>query len=70
MSAAAAGPALAHSVYFSLADASDQARQRLVAACRQHLAGHPGTLLFAAGTRAGGKRGHSTLSLSIVNFGA
>ena len=43
---------LAHMVYFKLKDDSDEAIERLVAACREHLSGHPGTRLFAAGTLA------------------
>jgi hypothetical protein len=42
----------AHSVYFSLTDNSPQAKERLVAACKKHLTGHPGTVFFAAGTLA------------------
>jgi enterochelin esterase-like enzyme len=48
----AEGPMLAHNVFFTLADNSPQARQKLVAACREHLTGHPGTVFFAAGTLA------------------
>ncbi len=43
---------LAHTVYFSLNDASPAACQQLVAACKRDLSDHPGTLFFAAGTRA------------------
>jgi hypothetical protein len=43
---------LAHNVYFSLKDPSPAARQRLVAACQKYLSQHPGTVFFAAGTRA------------------
>jgi hypothetical protein len=43
--------AFAHNVYFTLNDASPQARQKLVDACRKYLSGHAGTLFFAAGTR-------------------
>src|SRR5689334_18100601 len=43
---------LAHNVYFSLKDKSPAARQKLVAACKKHLTGHPGTLFFAAGVLA------------------
>jgi hypothetical protein len=42
----------AHDVYFTLKDASPQARQALVDACRLYLSDHPGTVFFAAGTRA------------------
>jgi quinol monooxygenase YgiN len=50
--AAGARRALAHDVYFTLVDASPEARQKLADACRKYLAGHPGTVFFAAGTRA------------------
>jgi hypothetical protein len=42
----------AHTVYFSLHDASAAACQKLVAACKRDLSDHPGTVFFAAGTRA------------------
>ena len=41
---------LAHNVFFTLNDNSEGARQRLVAACKKYLTGHPGTVFFAAGT--------------------
>lgn len=40
---------LSHDVYFSLADNSPAACQRLVAACKKYLTGHPGEVFFAAG---------------------
>jgi hypothetical protein len=43
---------LAHSVYFSLSDNTPAAKKQLVAACKEHLSGHPGTVFFAAGTLA------------------
>jgi len=43
---------LAHNVYFTLNDNSAAAKAKLVAACMKYLAGHPGTVFFAAGTRA------------------
>jgi hypothetical protein len=43
---------LAHNVYFSLKDGSEAARERLLAACRKYLPGHPGILFFGCGTRA------------------
>lgn len=43
---------LVHSVYFSLNDNSPEAKKRLIEACQRHLAGHPGTVLFAVGTLA------------------
>jgi hypothetical protein len=42
----------AHNVYFCLKDNSDGARERLVAACKKYLTGHPGTVFFAAGVLA------------------
>ena len=50
--AAETGRSLAHDVYFTLRDASPEAKQKLVDACRKHLTGHEGTLFFAAGVRA------------------
>ncbi len=46
----ARSPMLAHMVYFSLRDRSPAAIQRLLDACHTYLSGHPGTVLFAAGT--------------------
>jgi hypothetical protein len=40
---------LAHNVFFTLKDKSPAAVDRLVAACRKHLRGHPGTEFFACG---------------------
>ena len=53
MNAAGPGLALAHDVYFTLHDASPEARQKLVDACSSYLSGHPGTVFFAVGPRAG-----------------
>jgi hypothetical protein len=50
----APGSLLAHNVFFTLKDRSPAARQRLLDACRKYLSGHPGTVLFAAGTLAEG----------------
>ena len=50
--AADATGVLAHDVYFTLKDASPEARQKLVDACRRHLSGHEGTVFFATGARA------------------
>lgn len=44
---------LAHSVFFMLKDRTPQAAAALVAACQQHLTGHPGTLAFGVGTCSG-----------------
>jgi hypothetical protein len=49
----AAGPQLAHNVYFKLKDNSGGARARLVAACKLLLTGHEGTVSFVTGTLAG-----------------
>lgn len=43
---------LAHSVYFALKDRSPEAAAALVAACREHLTGHPGEVAFSVGTLA------------------
>ena len=40
---------LAHIVYFTLKDASTEAKEQLLADCRKYLSGHPGTTFFAAG---------------------
>lgn len=53
--AAPAATVLAHDVYFTLNDASPEAREALVEACRTYLSGHDGTVYFAAGQRAGDK---------------
>ncbi len=47
-------PLLSHSVFFSLNDDSAAAKEKLVAACKRYLSGHPGTMFFAAGTLAEG----------------
>jgi hypothetical protein len=41
-----------HNVYFTLHDNSPEGKQKLMTACGKYLTGHPGTILFAAGTRA------------------
>ena len=43
---------LAHNVYFSLNDNSEAAKEKVVAACKKYLNGHPGTVFFAAGVLA------------------
>lgn len=43
---------VAHSVYFSLNDNSEEAKEKLVAACKTYLAGHPDTVSFAVGLLA------------------
>lgn len=45
-------PKLAHHVYFSLNDNSDAAKEKLLAACKKYLSGHPGTESFAIGRLA------------------
>jgi len=42
---------LGHMVYFTLKDNSQAALDTMIAACKKHLSDHPGTVLFAAGTR-------------------
>jgi len=56
---AAADPQLAHLVYFKLKDSSGANRAKLVAACKLYLTGHPGTVSFATGTRAGDLNGEA-----------
>ena len=46
------GAMIVHNVYFSLKDNSPQAKEKLVAACKKYLTGHPGEVFFAAGTLA------------------
>jgi hypothetical protein len=41
---------LGHMVYFTLKDRSPAALEKMLAACRQYLSGHPGTVFFAVGT--------------------
>lgn len=41
---------LAHSVFFTLHDASEAAQEALVAACQKYLAGDPSMVYFAVGT--------------------
>lgn len=43
---------IVHAVYFSLSDASDENRAKLIAGCDQYLSKHPGTLYYAAGAAA------------------
>jgi len=45
-------PMLSHNVFFKLKDPSPTNKQKLVAACQQYLADHPGTVFFAAGVLA------------------
>jgi hypothetical protein len=42
---------LGHMVYFTLKDNSQTAIDAMIAACKKYLSDHPGTVLFAAGTR-------------------
>ncbi len=46
----AAEPKLAHNVFFTLKDGSDDAIQKLISSCRKYLTDHPGTDNFAAGS--------------------
>jgi hypothetical protein len=43
---------LSHAVYFTLKHRTPEAAANLVAACRKHLTGHPGTVSFSVGTCA------------------
>ena len=45
-------PLLVHNVYFTLKDRSPTAKQKLLAACKKYLTGHPGTVFFGVGTLA------------------
>jgi hypothetical protein len=45
-------PQLSHAVYFTLKHRTPAAAAKLVAACREHLTGHPGTVSFSVGTCA------------------
>lgn len=40
---------LSHTVYFTLADSSEAAQDRLVEAARKYLVNHPGVLFFGVG---------------------
>lgn len=50
--AAAADTMIAHNVYFALKDNSPAAKQKLVDACKKHLAKHDGVVYFATGILA------------------
>jgi quinol monooxygenase YgiN len=43
---------LSHDVFFSLKDASEPAKTKLVAACQKYLTAHEGTLFFSVGILA------------------
>ena len=43
---------LAHNVYFTLKDRSEEAKTKLVAACKTYLVNHSGVVFFACGTLA------------------
>lgn len=43
---------LAHMVYFSLKEPTTENRRKMLAACDKYLTGHPGQVLYAAGTCA------------------
>ncbi len=49
----AAGPKLAHMVYFKLKDSSPGNRAKLVASCKLLLSGHEGVEYFSTGSLAG-----------------
>jgi hypothetical protein len=48
----AAAPRLAHMVFFTLKDRSDESKAKFVAICEKYLTGHPGTLHISIGTIA------------------
>ncbi len=48
----AAGPRLAHMVFFTLKDQSEASRQHFVASCHKYLSGHKGSIYFSIGTIA------------------
>lgn len=50
--AMAASGVLSHDVFFSLKDASEPARSKLVAACQKYLTAHEGTVFFSVGVLA------------------
>ena len=50
--AMAADGVLSHDVYFSLKDAAEPAKSKLVAACQKYLTAHEGTVFFSVGTLA------------------
>lgn len=43
---------LAHDLYFALKDNSPEAEEKLIEACKEYLAPHPGVVHFAVGTRS------------------
>ena len=43
---------LAHNVFFSLNEASEPAKQKLIEACKKYLTPHEGIMFFACGTLA------------------
>ena len=43
---------LAHNVFFTLADKSPANREKLIAACKEYLTDHSGTIFFACGSLA------------------
>ena len=42
---------VAHMVFFTLTDGSEEAIQKLINACDSYLTGHDGTVYYSAGTR-------------------
>ncbi len=45
---------LVHSVYFQLKESTEASKAALLAACKQYLTGHAGTVFFGCGTVAEG----------------
>ena len=50
--AIAAEPQVAHMVYFKLKEPTGDAKEKLVAACKEYLSGHEGTVYFSVGILA------------------
>jgi len=48
----AANPMLSHSVFFTLKESTVETQTKLVAACKQLLCSHPGTVFYASGEMA------------------
>ncbi len=51
-SPAKAGPQLAHMVFFTLKERTDDSRKAFVALCDKYLSGHPGVAYYSVGTIA------------------
>jgi hypothetical protein len=66
-STAAGAGLLSHSVYFTLNDATPDAKQKLVDSCKKLLSQHPGVVFFSAGTLCDEiKRGFNDRDFDVV----